>query len=264
MRNISITYFGFFLFFAISAMAMAIYQVFISASRELTPLEGSLMSLLLLSFSTISGWFFSKIYSQSSDKETVIKELIKMLEGSEIIGLDSIESQRKKSNITAEMLKEVHQSFLYIGISGAKLIPQMFAEKSEMREFIAKNYKQSNFRMMFMDPDGETFKNWGPKGGESAPKLREDARKSLRILAKQIQNGCKIQIKLYDYHPPLRIVITNEQKAYIRAQSYTNDGLDLPQLCFVDKGDKSILPSLVHLYDTFWKSAKDFDYTKYL
>ncbi len=259
MRNPPRPHVFFFAIFLILALALTIFQVVISEKRPLAPVESTIPAFVVLLFSTVSGWYFSKKYSAKPDKDSVVQDWIKMLDASQEVGLESVEPEMKKGTKTTDLLNEVSSSYAYFGVSGAKFVHQMCDERTIPGKFVAENQAPLNIRMMFLDPDSLVLDTCLK---DQAPKLRDDIRKSLRILARQIQKGRKIDVRLYDYSPPIRIQIVNKRKAVIGHLYFRTKGWDSPQLRFVDKGHQSLMFMVNRLYEHSWDTGKEFEYVK--
>jgi hypothetical protein len=248
-------------FAGLALIAMA-YQIYLSNVRPLSGLENSLISGTALTFSTVSGWYFSKIYSQNTSNNKTIEDLIKILEGSVKVGLVAIEPQLKHGTTTIDALNEMSYGFDFLGIGGSKFLAKIFDERTKTGRFIAKNTRDT-IRILLLDPDCELIGVW-LIDDEKAEKVRQNIRESLKILANQIHKGRKIQVRLYNFTPPMRIQIVDEEIAYICEYDPLGDGWDSPQLCFAKKGEKPLLHSLMSLYDNFWIHSKEFQFEKYL
>jgi hypothetical protein len=262
MRNTNFVSKVLFFLFAGLAIVTIVIQIYYSNVRPLTTLESILMSSVALVFSTVSGWYFSRMYGQNANTDEVVEKLIGVLEGSARIGLISIEPQLRNGTTTITAIKDISYGFDFLGIGGSKFVSQIFNERTHIGKFIAKNERPS-IRMLLLDPDCELIGVW-ITDAEKCNKVRQSIRDSLRILAQQIQKGRKIQVRLYNFTPPMRIQIVDKEMAYICEYDPLSDGWDAPQLCFAKKGQKPLLNSLMSLYDYFWENAKEFKHNEYL
>jgi hypothetical protein len=256
--NIDKLLFATFAFITLSAL---IIQLFEASNRQLTGVDNLWFSMVVLVFSTASCWFFSKLYSRKSDYIETIQSLIKLLEGSERIGLISIEPQLRHGTTSIKAIKKINLGLDFLGIGGGKFISKIFDEKTDAGKFVAKN-DLLTIRFLLLDPKSPLIEKW-IDDKEKAEKVREGIKKSLSILAMQIRKGRIIQVRLYDFAPPMRIQIIDNRYAYICEYDPISDGWDAPQLCFTNTGDKPLIHSLILLYENFWVRSKPFVIDEY-
>jgi hypothetical protein len=237
-------------------------QIALSLTRQPTAVENTLIGILLVLFSTTSGWFINRYYADDRSDERAVLRLVQILEGSMKIGLDRIEPSLRRGTDVLKALSDTTYGFDFFGIGGSKVIPKMFDGKSSLGSFVAKNNRET-VRVLLLNPECGQIRQWVHDDAK-AIQVRNDILGSLDVLADQKQRGRKVQVRLYDFTPPMRIQIVNKQRAYLCEYDPLTDGWDTPQLCFTRDASKPLIDSVISLYDYFWDHSKDFDHEAHL
>ena len=239
--------------FSTSMIAIGILIILIpTINRQMDIWLSILLTLFGGSISILSSWFFSSI-----SKNRWIFKIINLLEGSQIIGLKSIEPKLKlgTSSLTA-LRNDFNSSFDFLGVGGSKFIEEMLCEETIMDKIRANECK---VRIMLLDPNGTKINNW--LQGEKRDETKQLIENSIKLLKEKVaKNNCQIHLRLYDKRPPMRIQIINREIAYICEYDPLHDGDEGPQLIFdKNEGDHDLkrpfVESLNNLYDFLWEKA---------
>ena len=185
-----------------------------------------------------------------------------MLEGESIIGLTAVEPNMKKGTTPLKALKVMRHGFDFLGIAGKKFIPKIFNENNKIGHLITES-TQNTIRFLLLDPECEQIDIWIADRNR-AENVRADIKTTLKLLSQQIKIGRKIQVRLYNFFPPMRLHIIDNSVAYISDYSPVDDFWYSPQLIFDSNAKRSFVRCLNNLFDFLWKNASELDIERFL
>lgn len=243
--------------FGILAICIFGFQIFLSSVRGLTPLELTLTSFLGVIFSVLATAYFA--YTHPPPPNVSRNGQIQKMK---LIGLKDIETSLKRGTTTLDALEEMKFEFEFLGIAGSKFIAEMFKDNKNICKVIAMLPKGA-VRFLLLRPDCDLINTW-ISSPEKAKKIRDNIEESLKILSQQIKLKRKVRVRLYNYFPPMRLQIIDNQTAYVCEYDPIEDGWNSPQLIFNTSGERPFIKSLSILYEHLWNNADELDIKKYL
>ncbi len=196
-----------------------------------------------------SFWFFLI----SSGFGGYYEKLVGLISGSERAGLDRIEPAMIIGTRAEIACSEAHHSIDFIGVGGRKFLTKIFDENTRIGRKIASGHVK--VRIMILDPDGKKLNDWTTD--ESKIKsVRSDIKNTLKFLDEITRES--INYKLYDFLPPLRLLIIDNNKVFVSRYDPTSEnGWDAPQLCFSQRSNPGpeFPKAFVNLYTFLWSSV---------
>ncbi|MEH7829846.1 hypothetical protein [Gemmobacter denitrificans] len=215
-----------------------------------------LSSLLLFLAGTICSAVITYIYS-GGDKtiHLTYDRLMQLVSGAELAGLDRVESTLKYGTKAEKACELAKTSIDFIGVGGTKFLPQILDESSKLGRKIAAG--EVKVRIMLLDPAGTQISNW-TKSSSKQERVKSDIGSSIEILRPRLSDT--LQARVYDFLPPLRMLIIDGNQVYISRYDPASDtGWDAPQLCFsnresTDSAEFSV--AFRNLYSLLWSNGK--------
>lgn len=210
--------------------------------------------LLLLTF--CFGVFGNYIWSsQDNTKFMTFERLSNLVSGCEVAGLDRIEPTLKQGTRVEDASQSAITSIKFIGVAGSKFLASLL----DARTGIGRRLESGSvsLQVLLLNPDGNQISRWTPSPAKRK-KVQDDIRRSISIIDKF--NGHNVEYKLYDFLPPLRMVIVDDITVLVsRYDPGSQDGWDAPQMCFSNRDNNNAVEfchGFRDLYNFMWNTTK--------
>lgn len=217
---------------------------------------------LLASTATFSIGIFAGVIAtvlhsnEDQTKHYTFDRIVNLVSGAEAAGLDRVERTLHAGTKAEDACNKASTTIDFIGVGGAKFLSKILNERTSLGRRIASG--EVKVRIMLLNPVGEQVRAW-TRDQKKLEKVQKDIGKSIDILRPCVNQ--KFLCRLYDFLPPLRILIVDGNHVLVsRYDPSSETGWDAPQLCFSNRPETTsseFSKAFQHLYDHLWEAGED-------